>query len=279
MLQQLEPSIFLNLLEKAKPGNLRFHRISLGRSRRWHCENRRLQANLLWYFLQGGVEGTVEGESRRVQVPERSFHWLSAGVSHSLRKLDDGKVLRNFLMLFELHHRGRPVSPDWRRLSLPDFAPGRWWLEQAYLTCQTGSPYQFEKLRAILVALFIDLIGQLGDERDASPDRQRFTPGEIQELLRYVEPNLHRAFLQAELARSMALSPDYFARKFRLTFGISPREWLTRQRLDRAATLLIDTRLHIQEIAAETGFRDPRFFARQFRKHYGERPTEYRNRR
>jgi len=278
-LLSVDDDTFLRLLVEAKPTNLRFATLGLGRSHRWESGDRCLDEQVVWFFLASGVEGFVEGESEHVTIPEGTFHWLSAGVPHQLRKLDDATVLRNFLLRFELRHRGRVVRPAWQRTGLSDFSAGRYWMEQIHETSQLPERYRFEKLRALVVALWIDLLHAMESEREPDLNRSRFTPGESRELLRYVDAHLHRGFLQVELARVLRLSPDYFARKFRATFAISPREWLTRKRLERAANLLIETRLGVAEIAAETGFNDPRFFARQFRRLFGQSPIQYRNRR
>jgi len=275
----LDDDAFLRLLVEAGPRNLRFTSFGLGRSHRWESGDRCLNEQILWFFLASGVEGFVEGEPDPVIIPEGSFHWLSAGVRHQLQKLDDAVVLRNFLLRFELRHRGRAVRPQWTRAGLADFSAGRFWMEQIYETSQVPERDRFERLRAVLVALWIDLRLARTSAWEPEPDRRRFTPGEVRELHRYVEAHLHRGFLQVELARVLRLSPDYFARKFRATFSLSPREWLTRKRLERAANLLIETRLGVAEIAAETGFNDPRFFARQFRRLFGKSPIQYRNQR
>jgi len=273
----VDDETFLRLLVEARPHDLKFRMLNLGRTHRWESGDRCLNDHVLWFFLASGVEGTVGKET--VVIPTGSFHWLSAGVSHRLRKFEDETVLRNFLMRFELSHRGRLIRVEWNRAGLSNFPPGRFWLEQMYETTQIPGAHRFEKLRALLVALWIDLIRARQIEREPEQDRRRFNSGEMKELLRYVEAHLHRGFLQVEMARVLRLSPDYFARKFRATFAMAPSEWLTRKRLERAANLLIETRLGVAEIAIEVGFNDPKFFGRQFRRQYGLSPRDYRDRR
>ncbi len=279
-IQAISDEAFLRTLEGAGPDRLCIQVAGLGRSRLWDSGPRSLPDQVLWFFIRGGVEGTVADETDEVRIPEGSFHWLSGGVGHHLHKTEERQVMRNFNLRFVLRSQdGEVVTPRWRRLLLPDFPPGRLWLEQAYLTWQAHGAFQFEKMRALLVVLWIDMLKERERQTQPRSGRHQFTAGEISELLRHVEANLHRPFLQIELARMMELTPDYFARKFRATFKMAPREWLTRQRLKRAATLLIETRLRVQEIAAETGYADPRFFARQFHKQFGEQPSVYRSRR
>lgn len=278
-LKSVDDEKFLTLLGRATPKELQFKSIGLGNSRNWASGERILTEHVLWFFQRTGVEGTVEGEAARVHVPGGSFHWLCPGVRHHFRQSQAGSVLRNFSVRFEFRHPDGLVTPVWRRKLLREFPEGRVWMEEMYLAHGTRAPHLFEKLRALLVLLWIDLWEASAPHTPAPAAPASFTRFEKNRLLQHVDAHLDRRFLQAELAGLMRLSPDYFARKFHVTFGTSPREWLTHRRLQRAASLLLESLLGIGEIAVATGYDDPRFFARQFRKHYGMRPSDYRARR
>jgi AraC-like DNA-binding protein len=74
------------------------------------------------------------------------------------------------------------------------------------------------------------------------------------------------------MAKRCALSPAQFNRRFRQTFGSSARQYVLRERIDRAATLLRETELSIKEIAEALGYRDVFYFHRQFRQMLGQTP-------
>lgn len=67
-----------------------------------------------------------------------------------------------------------------------------------------------------------------------------------------------------ELAASCGLSPSYFARSFKRSFGMPPHRWLMLERVGRAQELLKATRMPLGEIALACGFADQSHFSRVF---------------
>lgn len=78
------------------------------------------------------------------------------------------------------------------------------------------------------------------------------------------------------LARIAHVSPAYFARTFRATFGETPHRYLQRRRVERAMFLLRETDRSITDICFEVGFGSPGTFSRTFRDVVGRSPREYR---
>ncbi|HEX2948707.1 MAG TPA: AraC family transcriptional regulator [Armatimonadota bacterium] len=79
-----------------------------------------------------------------------------------------------------------------------------------------------------------------------------------------------------DLARMAHLSLSQFSSLFKNLYGISPKAYLIRCRLNRASDLLAETDLSITEIATELGFAHLAHFGRLFREHSGITPREYR---
>ena len=78
------------------------------------------------------------------------------------------------------------------------------------------------------------------------------------------------------MAARCALSTPQFNRRFRQVLGWSPRQYVLRERIGRAATLLRETELSIKEIAETLGYREVFYFHRQFRQVLGQTPGELR---
>jgi len=91
-----------------------------------------------------------------------------------------------------------------------------------------------------------------------------------------LEAELERPWTLAELAAIACLEPTYFVRRFRTDTGLPPMVWLARLRAERAATLLLQTTLSVQEIGERVGWSDLSYFARRFRAHFGCSPSAYR---
>ena len=67
-------------------------------------------------------------------------------------------------------------------------------------------------------------------------------------------------------------------RRFRSATGMSPADWLTRMRVDRARQLLETTALSIDRIATQTGFGTATTLRHHFRRKLGVSPNDYRRR-
>jgi AraC-like DNA-binding protein len=79
----------------------------------------------------------------------------------------------------------------------------------------------------------------------------------------------------AELAR---MSPYHFSHESSKVFGESFQAVRRRIRLHLAATLLIQTRLRIHEVAERVGYQSIGVFERRFKQAYEVTPSDYRSR-
>jgi transcriptional regulator GlxA family with amidase domain len=87
-----------------------------------------------------------------------------------------------------------------------------------------------------------------------------------------------RQHTTGSLAREVGLSQRHLCRQFREAFGMSPRRLLTRVRLERAAELLRETRLGVEQIARAVGYPSIGSFHRSFKRAYGLAPSDWRGR-
>lgn len=80
----------------------------------------------------------------------------------------------------------------------------------------------------------------------------------------------------AELARMLGLNEKKLTQIFRDKTGRTVFAYIREVRLLRAAQLLTDTNLSVQEIAMQLGFDNPANFSTAFRERIGTTPREYR---
>ena len=80
----------------------------------------------------------------------------------------------------------------------------------------------------------------------------------------------------SDLAKLCDLQPTTFRRHFQRTYNCSPRTWIAQERLRAIATMLRDSDLPIQHVAARGGFRSIPSFNRAFKDLFGISPQAWR---
>jgi transcriptional regulator GlxA family with amidase domain len=87
---------------------------------------------------------------------------------------------------------------------------------------------------------------------------------------------LHEPIQLRDMAEQEAMSVRTFTRRFREEVGVSPGQWLTRQRVERARHLLETTGLSIDQVAREAGFGTAQSMRQHLQQALGVTPTTYR---
>ena len=85
-----------------------------------------------------------------------------------------------------------------------------------------------------------------------------------------------RRISPADMASACFLSESYFRKLFLGVMGESPKNYLTRLQVQKAAALLVTTKLSVAEIARKTCFEDNSTFYRRFVSFYKRSPQAYR---
>jgi AraC family transcriptional regulator len=98
----------------------------------------------------------------------------------------------------------------------------------------------------------------------------------LQQAIDYIHTNLDRDLSLAELASDVNISPTYFASLFKQATGISPYQYVIRQRVERAKVMLTKTNLTIADIALQVGFSSQSHLTQQFKRVTGLTPKQVR---
>jgi len=80
----------------------------------------------------------------------------------------------------------------------------------------------------------------------------------------------------SEFAKNRYISPYYFIRLFKESFGMSPYNYLVNYRISRAKEKLIRNG-SVEEVAKSCGFSDVNNFFRVFKKYTGTTPNKFRD--
>ncbi len=79
-----------------------------------------------------------------------------------------------------------------------------------------------------------------------------------------------------DLALEFNLSPSHLQHLFKQQTGVGLGHWLTHQRLERAAHLLVHSNMSVKEIGYAVGYEHPSSFIRAFERRFTRAPRYYR---
>ena len=99
---------------------------------------------------------------------------------------------------------------------------------------------------------------------------------QFESVLAFIDENISRDLTMDEAAANIAMSYNYFSRRFREVTGYSFPEYVNRRRIELSKAYLQDPSLKIADIAYKIGYRSPSTFSRAFKKLEGCYPTDYR---
>ena len=98
----------------------------------------------------------------------------------------------------------------------------------------------------------------------------------INTAVNYIYENYNRDIMLTDLATICKISPNYLNALFTKNFGHTVKDFINKYRISRAAILLKDTNLPIDEIRAQIGYHNKTSFHQNFVKHIGMPPKKYR---
>ncbi|MEU8775415.1 helix-turn-helix domain-containing protein [Streptomyces sp. NPDC048606] len=115
-----------------------------------------------------------------------------------------------------------------------------------------------------------------GQAQYATPPLSDRVPDSLAPVLDWAARRLHEPLGVDDLAAVGAVSARTLARRFAEQLGTSPGNWLLRQRVMAARTLLEETDLAVETIAARTGLSSAANLRRRFRALVHTTPAAYR---
>lgn len=92
----------------------------------------------------------------------------------------------------------------------------------------------------------------------------------------YIQEHLHESISLPELADAMYMNPKYLGSLFKQMNGISVKEYIQQQKMNRAIVLLKDEILSVSDIAQQLGFDTVQYFSTKFRSYFGISPRTFR---
>ncbi|WP_018618090.1 helix-turn-helix domain-containing protein [Spirosoma luteum] len=109
---------------------------------------------------------------------------------------------------------------------------------------------------------------------DGLPINNRFAA-----VVEYIREHLTEKIGIDTLCRKACMSKSGFFRSFKETFGLSPMEFVIRERINLAKRLLMNPAATVSDVCYQAGFNNLPYFSRLFKMLEGVTPTTYRQQR
>lgn len=110
------------------------------------------------------------------------------------------------------------------------------------------------------------------------PETDLYEPGNLitDKLLPYLKEHLCEHLTITDMARYLALNPQYMMRLFKKTTGVSILEYVTSEKMKQARELLRTTDWSNEIISDHLGYGSQGYFIKLFKNQYRMTPREYR---
>ncbi len=241
-------------------------------------------------------EGTVTlgVDKRRIHLAQGQGIWINSGVLHAVEFVEGApSVLHS--AVFHPRLIGGMDTIYWQKDVKPLLTPGapvyflleetetwqkqvlehlrRCWQEAA----DESDGYE-NRVRYHLSAAVHQITMQGLPQTCRVSEQEQVEANRIKQMLHYIEEHYAEELTLRAVAESVSLSESACLRSFRKMLGTTPIQYVKQYRIEKAAELLLTTRLRAGEISAECGFSDVSYFTKSFREQKNCTPTEYRQR-
>lgn len=102
------------------------------------------------------------------------------------------------------------------------------------------------------------------------------TASQVEKIQTYVRTHIFEDITREELSKHLYVNPDYMSRQYKRNTGETLGQYVTREKMKKAAELLISTNKSIGDIGLCLGFSNFAHFSKMFKKIMGCTPKEYR---
>lgn len=222
------------------------------------------------YCLSGA--GAVETLGTRVEVKAGQLVWIANEARHGhFADADQPWTVLWFRLdgpgLAEL--RRKLFGDAFPRATVTESVNLVAWFERLFSLMRKREPGLDLRLNQ-LVAEFLTLVDQM-----LAGDGARALPPALAAAVNSMRANLGLPWEAHDLARISGLGPSQLRRQFHKHLRTSPRQWLIRERLIHAQSLLVAGG-SLAQVAERCGFCDVYHFSREFKRSIGVAPSSWR---
>jgi AraC family transcriptional regulator len=226
------------------------------------------------------INQTIDGQSQRNLMGHNNAFILPAGALHRCDWRRDIEFMFVGLDPHVFVQLGQElVNPDCIEL-IPHFATIEdpllqgilLTLKQEMMTGGLNTQLFIDQLKTTLVMHLLRSYGvRKAEVKTYSDGLPRYR---LNQAIDYIAAHLDQNLELADLAQQVGMSQFYFSRLFKQSLGITPHQYVIRQRVERAQQLILRGELGLAEIALECGFANQGHLNRHFKRLTGVTPKE-----
>ncbi|SEN74401.1 AraC family transcriptional regulator [Paenibacillus sp. OV219] len=236
--------------------------------KQWDIQSRMLSSYQLQYVVEGAASYTIEGQTFITRRGDLIYH--SPQQVHEVHTIPNEKYIC-ISILFDFGEIPYPVEQLLgTKRYLGNFAGHtiETMLTQLITHYQQPGLAHHTQCQGLLMRILGELSGWKQDQETRTEPQHKIKTKMV--LIRnFIANNYNQDIQHHELEQLSGLSRNYIIVKFRNAFGITPFDYLTRVRIERAKELAIQTNMSFSEIANAVGYSDVHTFGRMFKKKLG----------
>ena len=215
------------------------------------------------FRIQGSAEYLIGG--RVLHVNEREMIFLPRGSSYEYKTHgDEGKLYTSINFLADIESPTVSVYPmeNFYRLN--------------YIYQSFSELWRLGSLsdKYMCMSVFYDLLSYISKvEHTNEANENKY--GLIEPAIDYMREHIYDySFRIDKLHLRCGISDTYFRKIFKSRFGLTPKEYVTLERISHARSIIESGDYEsISEIAATVGYSDPLYFSKAFKRVFGVCPT------
>lgn len=124
-------------------------------------------------------------------------------------------------------------------------------------------------VRDLVEQSFCRILSELKSEKESKEAKP------ITDAKRYIREHYKEALRLEDVSSAVGFNATYFSSLFKKETGMNFMDYLTELRMAKAKELLSSSKLSLNDVAEEVGYRDLKYFSRLFKKATGINPSEY----
>jgi AraC-like DNA-binding protein len=240
----------------------------------WEIKPRSLLHYQFQYVVEGAVEYRIDDQLYTTRRGDLIYH--CPDVRHSVTMLDD----EPYVCISLLFHFGRSPFPLQQLLGdspyLGNFTDHAIENKLSQLIAHYHQPGLSNQI--LCQSLLMQIVHELSKWKERNLPKTKIQEKINAKLIlirNYIAQHYQKEIRHKDLEDVSGLSRNYIIVKFKKQFAMTPFEYLTLVRVERAKELAIQTNLSISEIALFVGFADVHTFGRMFKHNTGMSLSEF----